>query len=325
MDTTAPEALRSIAEIMSRHGSKCTVADFHAAVNITFHEFESEVYDQEHADMWNSLPRQVELLIDDCFRTRPDPSRQFRLLDIGCGTGLATQCVLGSQLQGRISNIHLLDTSPAMLRQASRRAGTWKIPFEVHQGLLDDLPPGEKYDFIITCSVLHHIPDLGSFLAEVRRHQADRGVFLHLQDPNGDYTHDPELQKRMSQAPPRDAEPNVVQRAIGRLYRELTGKQGDNYLAKTNKTLMQKGIIETPLSPTEIYSITDIHVLSGEGISIQRMKSWMPDYDCVSQRAYAFFGTLWSNLPDPLKSVEEDLVSRHALNGMHIGAIWTLR
>jgi hypothetical protein len=212
-----------------------------------------------------------------------------------------------------------------MLKQATRKADTWGIPFEGHLGLLDDLPPGEKYDLIITCSVLHHIPDLAGFLAAVRRHQTDKGIFLHLQDPNGDYGKDPELQKRMLQVPQRDPEPNLVQRAIGRLYRELTGKQGHNYLIKTNKTLMQKGVINTPLSPTEIYSITDIHVLSGEGISIQRMKGWMPDYDCLSQRAYGFFGTLWSNLPDQLKSIEEDLESKHALNGMHIGAIWTLR
>src|ERR1700690_1683032 len=103
MDTTLPEALRSIAGIMSRHGAKCTASEFHAAVNVTFHEFESEVYDQEHADMWNSLPRQFALLVEDYFRACPDPSRQFRLLDIGCGTGLATQCILGTQFQGRIS------------------------------------------------------------------------------------------------------------------------------------------------------------------------------------------------------------------------------
>jgi 2-polyprenyl-3-methyl-5-hydroxy-6-metoxy-1,4-benzoquinol methylase len=324
MNETPPEVLRPIAEIMHRHGARCTAEEFHAAVNVTFHEFESEVYDQEHGDMWSSLPRQFGLLADDYFSRYPDASRQFRLLDIGCGTGLATDCILGTQFQGRISHITLLDTSPAMLRQASRRAATWKIPLEARQGLLHDLPAGEKYDLIITCSVLHHIPDLEEFLGGVRRHQADRGVFLHLQDPNGDYAKDPELQQRTSQMP-RDPKPNLAQRALGRLYRELTGKQGDNYLIKTNKALMQKGVIATPLTPVEIYSITDIHVESGEGISIQRMKSWMPDYDCLSQRAYGFFGTLWSNLPEQKKSIEEDLSGRRALNGLHVGAVWTLR
>ena len=324
MDATPPEALRSIAPIMNRHGVKCTAEEFHAAVNVTFHEFESEVYDQEHSDMWASLPRQFGLLVDDYFQTYPVPSGEFRLLDIGCGTGLATQCILGTHFQGKISSITLLDTSPAMLRQASQRASTWNIPCQSRQGRLNDLPPGETYDLIITCSVLHHIPDVGGFLEAVRCHQAGKGVFLHLQDPNGDYLHDPELRQRMSQVP-REPKPNLVQRALGRLYRELTGKQGDNYLIKTNKILLQKRFIETPLSPAELYSITDFHVENGEGISIRRMKDWMQDYTCLSQRAYGFFGTLWSNLPDPLKGIEEDLAVRNALNGLHIGGVWTLR
>jgi SAM-dependent methyltransferase len=325
MDASPTETLQPITSIMSRHGVKCTPAEFHAAVNVTFHEFESEVYDREHADMWNSLPRQFELLVDDYFRTRPDPARQYRLLDIGCGTGLATQCILGTKFRDRISSIQLLDTSPAMLRQATRRASTWNIPFQSRQGLLSDLPESETYDLIITCSVLHHIPDLSGFLQSVRLHQSPAGVFLHLQDPNGDYASDPEFLQRKKLPPPRDPQPNLLQRAIGRLYREITGKQGDNYLIKTNKVLLKKGLIETPLSPLEIYAITDIHVGSGDGISIRHLKQQLPDYDCLSQRAYGFFGMLASDLPDHLKAIEEDLTAKNALNGAAVGAVWTLR
>lgn len=325
MDTTPVEALHTISEIMRRHGAKGEVAEFHAAVNITFHEFESEVYDQEHADMWNSLPQQFALLADDYFQTNPDPARKFRMLDIGCGTGLATQCILKTQFQDKIGSIDLLDTSPSMLRQATRRAATWKIPFQTHEGTLDDLPLDPKYDLIVTCSVLHHIPDLAGFLDGVRRRQSDRGVFIHIQDPNGDYAKDPELRQRMEQAPPRDPQPSLARRILGRLYREVTGKQGDNFLAKTNKVLLDRQVIETPLSIAEIYSITDIHVESGEGISIRRMKQWMTGYDCISQRAYGFYGMLWSDLPDSLKQMEEDLIRKNSLNGLHIGAAWTLR
>jgi SAM-dependent methyltransferase len=275
--------------------------------------------------MWTSLPQQFQLLVDDYFQAHPDSSRKFKLLDIGCGTGLATDCILGTKFQGRISSIDLLDTSPAMLGQVTRRAATWDIPFKTHLGLLDELPADEKYDLIITCSVLHHIPDLSGFLNAVRLRQADRGAFLHIQDPNGDYTNDPELKQRRSLAPEREPQRNIAQRVIGRLYREITGKQGDHYLQKTNKALIEKKIIDSALTTAEIYAITDIHVESGEGISIERMKSWMPDYDCVSQRAYGFFSVLWSDLPDDLKRQEEDLIARHALNGLHIGAIWNLR
>jgi hypothetical protein len=58
----------NILEIMCRRGVRVGATEFQTAVNITFHEFESEVYDQEHSDMWNSLPQQFELLVGDCLR-----------------------------------------------------------------------------------------------------------------------------------------------------------------------------------------------------------------------------------------------------------------
>ena len=55
-----------VAEICSRHGVHCSAAEFHAAVNVAFHRFESEHYDELHQDMWRSLPRQIHLLAEDC-------------------------------------------------------------------------------------------------------------------------------------------------------------------------------------------------------------------------------------------------------------------
>jgi hypothetical protein len=104
----------------------------------------------------------------------------------------------------------------------------------------------------------------------------------------------------------------------------VTGKQGKDYLSQTNRVLLEKGVIATPLSIPEIFAITDIHVHL-RGISIARMKSWMPDYECVSQRSYGFFGELWDSLPGSLRREEENLIARHAPNGSFIGAAWRLR
>src|SRR5579862_2926055 len=79
--------LAPVIEIMQRNGVTGSASDFHAAVNVCFHRFESEVYDELHQDMWQSLPQQGKLLVDDCLRDGlPD---QIRMLDIGSGTGLA--------------------------------------------------------------------------------------------------------------------------------------------------------------------------------------------------------------------------------------------
>ena len=95
MSQTA-EALRPILEIMRRHGAQCTAEEFHAAVNVTFHNFESEVYDQEHVDMWESLPQQFDLFADDVLHSVPALPASLLVLDIGCGTRLASHCILQS-------------------------------------------------------------------------------------------------------------------------------------------------------------------------------------------------------------------------------------
>ena len=320
------QARSTICGIMDRHGVRCSPEEFHQSVNVLFHDFESEIYDQAHRDMWESLPRQFELLVRDWLRCDPHAPREICLLDIGCGTGFASDCLLKTAIGDRIKTIDLLDTSRAMLQQASRRASRWKAPSVCHEGLLDSLPPGSRYELIVTCSVLHHVPDLPAFLRAVRDLQRSGGVFLHLQDPNGDFLGDPELCRRMAPASwrpfPEWAYRFTPGRIARRIYRELTGKQGLDYLSKTNRALLGKGIVATPLSVHEIFSITDIHVLDGEGISISSMKSWLPDYECLSRRSYGFFGKLWSVLPKRRQRIEEDLIARQALNGLHIGAAW---
>lgn len=324
----ALQAHSIIRGIMDRHGVRCSPEEFHCSVNVLFHNFESEIYDREHRDMWQSLPRQFELLVGDWLRCDPLAPAEIRLLDIGCGTGLASDCLLRTVIGGRIKTIDLLDTSQSMLRRASARAAGWKAPSVCHEGLLNALPPGSQYEFIVTCSVLHHVPDLPEFLAGVRGLQAPGGVFLHLQDPNGDFLGDPELRRRMARAAQSPVAERLrrfsPRRIFGRIYRELTGRQGQDYLSKTNRALIENGVIATPLSTHDIFSITDIHVQDGEGVSISSMESWLPGYACLSRRSYGFFGKLWSGLPKRQQRIEEDLIARRELNGLHIGALWRM-
>jgi hypothetical protein len=106
----------------------------------------------------------------------------------------------------------------------------------------------------------------------------------------------------------------------------LTGPDKRDYLFKTNRALLEKGMISTPLSAEEIYAITDIQIHNGGGgISISAIRSWLPDYDCLSLRSYGFLGTVWSSLPAEYRKAEEDLIARHAPNGAKIGAAWKAR
>jgi SAM-dependent methyltransferase len=278
--------------------------------------------------MWDSLPALFELLVNDCIRQFGFP-QTLRLLDVGCGTGLAFSSLLKTQIGDRIASIDLLDTSPAMLERARQRASLLQIPLKCHQGLLGSLLDDLKYDLIVTCSVLHHLPQIPEFLQQVRSHQAKRGIFLHLQDPNGDYLADRELQERMTLAAKRPLPEFCYRLAPARIARRIKRtifrSPADDYIAKTNRALLRAGMIATSLTVPELFAITDIHVQDGQGVSISQMKSWMTEYECVAQRSYGFFGQLWSTLPRKLKEQEQRLIASRAPNGFHIGAAWRLR
>jgi len=317
-------AFGPIVEIMQRHGVRCSPEEFHAAVNVAFHQNESEVYDEIHRDMWNSLPREFALMAADCAAAGFPSAEQIKMLDIGCGTGLASDSILKSVLGPRIREITLLDTSSSMLKRAQQRAANWGVAVTAHEGLLDTLPLN-KYDLIVTCSVLHHVPDVPAFLDQVRDRQAAGGVFIHLQDPNGEMLSSPVLQERTKQVAsrlPEWAARLKPSRILGRLYRELTGKQGQDYISKTNRDLLSRKVLTTPLSVPELFSITDIHVMDGQGVSIARMRQWMPSHELVSERSYGYFGQLASELPPRWRQEENALSTRRDPAGMFIAGAW---
>src|ERR1700721_3015771 len=109
------------------------------------------------------------------------------MLDIGCGPGLATDMILRTELGPRIVQVDLVDTSKAMLARAEMRRREWGKPGERWEGLVESLTGRKSYDLIVTCSVLHHVPDLPSFLGAVASLQSrtSGALFLPLRAPNG--------------------------------------------------------------------------------------------------------------------------------------------
>jgi 2-polyprenyl-3-methyl-5-hydroxy-6-metoxy-1,4-benzoquinol methylase len=320
------DPLSRLPEIMQRRGVRCTPSEFQSIVNIVFHRFESEVYDTNHRNMWDSLPPIFAKFAEDCREAWGRVPDELRVLDIGCGTGLASDSVLKSCLGPVITHIDLLDTSPAMLARVEQRAkSSWKVPVTCREGLIDDVPDESRYDLIVTCSVLHHVPDLGRFTRHVRRLQAPRGIFLHLQDPNGDHLNDPELKRRTDQLTSR-ALPRFAKRVIERIQRTINDEEGsEQHVGQANAELVRMGVLQTPMTIAEMYTITDIHVQDGQGISITQMGEWLPEYRLISERSYGFFGQLHSDLPPKFQEEEARLISSKAPNGFHVGAAWQLR
>ncbi len=302
--------------LMQEHGVACSLLQFQQIVNVIFHRFESEVYDSMHRCMWQSLPRQFELLASDILHNA-SLADGLHLLDVGSGTGLSTELLLRTPLGNKIDRITLLDTSKEMLERTEKRSRRWKRKCEIHLGQIDSIQ--QRFDIILTCSVLHHIPDLSSFMREVVQHLNSGGVFLHLQDPNGDYLGGPDLKKRMERAMPSNGNISFMTKIRWRTNR-LLGR--NNYLAKVNDSLLRQGVIIKPMSDEAMWCFTDIHDSGGYGISVEDINRDFPDLKLLAHRSYAFFGRMASELTPTLRRDEELLTRQLHLDGAKVAAAW---
>lgn len=323
----AKESLSLIEPVMRRVGVTLAPEEFHDRVNIIFHRYESRSYDQIHQNMWKSLPQQFDLLVADFWATRPQMDRPLAALDIGCGTGLATELMLRTPLGSRIATIDMVDTSAEMIEKAERRMSKSGKRVSFFNGTVQQLQARRKYDVIYTCSVLHHIPDLESFVGTVSALQAPGGIFLHIQDPNGEAMNDPELQRRMASVPKerrRWKKRLKLHRIVAAIRRRLLGEE-KSYIQAINDELLAEGVIRKPMEPDEIWNIVDLRVHDGKGIVVGEMRQLLRLHRLISARSYSFFGEFWSDLPPELQREEEKLIEQRAMNGSHIGAIWQRR
>jgi len=101
-----------------------------------------------------------------------------RILDLGAGTG-----ILAAAIVDRVpaAQLHLLDASPEMLRQAERRLGQFR-PHVVVRELNADLPAG-PFDAIVSALAIHHLDDADKrgLYARVLAALAPGGLFVNAE------------------------------------------------------------------------------------------------------------------------------------------------
>jgi 2-polyprenyl-3-methyl-5-hydroxy-6-metoxy-1,4-benzoquinol methylase len=330
---SSSDALASLIPLAKRVGAQGDIQAFHRVVNLAFHACESRVYDEIHKSMWESLPIQFSLLASDCDRTTMASRNGLRLLDVGCGTGLSSELLLGTKLGQRIQHISLLDTAPEMLALAEQRLKRLGWAAQTFTGEISSVPLTLQYDIILACSVLHHIPDIPGFLHEVALRQRPGGVFLHLQDPNADHQASKGAYARMRELRNRNTtsvirgllETMHLQRLAARIHR--FANRAPDYISQTNSILIHEGAITRPMTPQEIWSVTDIHVVDGGGVSLNTLRQYLysKGYDLIKARSYAFFGKLQSDLTFDLAAREARLIESEAEDGSRLSAVWVNR
>jgi 2-polyprenyl-3-methyl-5-hydroxy-6-metoxy-1,4-benzoquinol methylase len=315
--------------LMKKKGVKLSKESFHAEVNIVFHNIEARTYDKIHADMNNSLQQQFNLIVDDVLQTM-GVSDMFRILDIGCGTGLSTEKLLNTKLKSQLSSVYLLDTSSEMLKECKQKAEGWGINYNIIEGYIFTLPEKSDFDIILICSVLHHIPNLKVFFEQINKIVKPGGCVIHLQDPNGDFLNSPEYSARLKDISNVSTKSFSLRKIMDPFFRNIKLKLGVgnlDHIDEVNKELIKRNIITSVLTAKELWSVTDIHVedlpfSTNKGISFNYLEGILSGYELVKRRSYGFYGRLKSDLPENLKIEEERLISEVNISGRQLACVW---
>ncbi|MBS1534286.1 MAG: class I SAM-dependent methyltransferase [Bacteroidetes bacterium] len=321
---------QSLIPLIVKTGSSLSPEQFQERINIVFHDFEASHYDVLHDDMRDSLQEQIDLLVNDLLSCKSFENGSLNVLDIGCGTGMSSQILLNSKLEPMIDHIALLDTSANMLKQAELKAQKWSKNYKIVHGYLSDL--NEKFDVVLISSVLHHIPDLETFLQQVDSVMNSGGVLIHMQDPNADYLEDPEYlarKKEYLKFPQSHTKERYLSDLLPPKWRRkikiLLNRK--DYIDLINDQLLAEKTIKRRMSPNEIWSVTDIHVATqnspaNKGISLKFLQNQLQNFVLIKMRSYGFYGYLKSDLTADYPEKESRLIAESKPNGRNLSAVW---
>ena len=99
-----------------------------------------------------------------------------RIVDVGCGAGVAA-CLLASSFRGAtVVGIDPSETALTVARSSAAEAGLNNVAFE--RGTFDDLDSFGPADLLVTLDVLHDLPRPQEAIAAARRNVADDGWWL---------------------------------------------------------------------------------------------------------------------------------------------------
>ena len=120
-----------------------------------------------------------------------ETSRELRILDLGCGTGVELEMILGRAPNARITCI---DVSGGMLEELKRQYADSLEQLEIIQGSFQEIPFRERYyDYVVSVFAMHHFPypQKLDLYAKVRKALISGGIYIE-----GDYYVPPEEEKQ---------------------------------------------------------------------------------------------------------------------------------
>jgi len=132
----------------------------------TFYKYLSKVYDRINPFIWNEQMRDEAIAMLDL-------NPEDRVLDVGCGTGFATEGLLRET-----EHVHGLDQSAHQLSKAYEKFGK-RGPVRFYRGDAERLPFGDDtFDVVWSSGSIEYWPNPVETLADLRRVAKPGGTVL---------------------------------------------------------------------------------------------------------------------------------------------------
>lgn len=109
------------------------------------------------------------------------PTRPFRVLELGCGTGTLTSRLLAEFPHATVTAV---DLSPRMIALARRKTQRWKERVDFVVAPLTTLPLDGRYDAVLSALAIHHLtdPEKGRLFRVLYRALVPGGYFGNADD-----------------------------------------------------------------------------------------------------------------------------------------------
>ena len=257
-------------------------------VNGIFHSFAASRYDREHPEIHQQLPPIWAEMI-----AQLPGSHCFNVLDVGCGTGFASDLLLRA-IGGRVTALTAYDPSAEMIALCRDRLGKHAQASFCER--IEETYKRPPFNLLLTNSLLHHLPDIEQTIGSLLPHLSEDAVWLAGHEPSARFYRNPECvelldQYRRFRKYARWLVPGNYRAALRQLVRRSP-------LHATADLAFDRRLFGKRPSPAVIDQLVDFHVPrsvddinSGRGLDLSRMQTWFQaDWRLHWSKSYSFLG-----------------------------------
>jgi SAM-dependent methyltransferase len=295
-------------------------------VNNLYHASEADSYDDRHTELLEHLPGHWRHMVRIALEN--GPARPWRILDFGCGTGFASSLILDSLLGKDVEELICYDPSPHMLRKCQAKLARRNVPIRFVSTFEELLELG-PFHLLATNSVLHHLPDPFSTIADLEKTLGPDPIWLAGHEPSCRFDQNPQCARLHQRFRSEDKLRQLFRpsRWMDRLAALFTRRHSPSRQAAQQAFL--QGLFAVPPSPRVISRLVDFHVPrehgNASGFCLDLMQQHLqPRWRQLWQTSYAYLGRTVTEgrLTGKWRNRARQLAERFPLDGANFCSVW---